>query len=154
MTHPRHEPRRSEQGFSLVEMLVVVVIVAAVAAIVMVSYRRSVEAMGPRTFVQRLVAELRLARATAVGRVREVAFVLNADARWYEVEGRPRVALPTAVTLTLVTAAPFAISRQDARLVFFADGSASGGRVTVEAAGQTRVIAVDWLTGMARVEEK
>lgn len=146
--------RAQELGYSLIELLIGLGIVALVLSVVASNYRDPAVSFEVRALAVRLAAELRSARATAIGQSRDRAFVLNADERWYQVDGRERSFLPASIGVVLVTARTYVRGREDARLVFFSDGSSTGGKITIQAGNQAHSITVDWLTGAVRVDER
>jgi general secretion pathway protein H len=99
-----------------------------------------------------LANNLRMARATAISRSRATGLAFDVNERRYmtEVDNRA-VQLPRDLTLTVTSARQFMRGSSETRLVFFPDGSSSGGNIVVERQRQTIEIGVDWLTGQARV---
>jgi general secretion pathway protein H len=61
--------------------------------------------------------------------------------------------LPETLTLTLVGAATERIDRDVGGIRFYADGSSTGGRVTVASGEREYRVGVDWLTGQVTVAE-
>jgi general secretion pathway protein H len=146
------KPAPDEAGYLLLELLVVLAILALALGLALPNHRSSGAALEPRTFAMRLVSELRLARTTAILRARDVVFEFNSTERWTQIEGLQRVALPAALNLTVVATRARAANSVDARLVFFRDGSSTGGEITVRGGDVAHVIWVDWMTGVVRVE--
>jgi general secretion pathway protein H len=107
-----------------------------------------------RAATQDVASGLRHARGQALGKGREAEFVLNVRQHFYRVSGRAKpYALPESVKLGLFTADVLTDEGQGS-IVFYPDGSASGGRVTLAGAGKTRLVDVNWLTGAVVVREE
>lgn len=142
----RRAQSSSESGFSLLELLVALTILALAMSVVSVSASRR----SPSFEVQRLSGEtvglLREARLAAQSTGRPVRVVFNPDARELKRSGGEPVLIPEGVTLELVSA----VSAGPSAIVFFPDGSSSGGAFTLEGAGRKAQIRIDWLT--SRIE--
>lgn len=132
----------SESGFSLLELLVALTILALAMSVVSVSASRR----SPSFEIQRLTGEtvslLREARLAAQSTGRPVRVVFNPEARELKRPGGEPVLIPDGVALDLVSAA----SAGPSAIVFFPDGSSSGGAFTLEAAGRKAEVRIDWLT--------
>lgn len=98
---------------------------------------------------RKMLGELRAARAEAIGAGAPVAVSFDLAARRFGREGR-EAALPEGVELTLRTGLEAADRRGRARIVFFPDGSATGGTLRLEGRGPATVLTVRWLTGAVR----
>jgi len=144
----------SDSGLSLIEMLVVLALLALVATISFPRISRPSASHEVRLVALRLAGELRWARVDAIRHRRSVALGLNVTDRWYQVAGGARVALPPTVDIAAVAARSFASGTSEASIVFFPDGSATGGRISLTSSGRTTFVVVDWLTGASRVEEQ
>ncbi|MGF1502342.1 MAG: GspH/FimT family protein [Paracoccaceae bacterium] len=142
-----------EAGLTLLEILVVVTILVVLATLL--------PGFGgggrpdPQTAERALLGTLREARAEAVRTARPVRVVFDTAGRRFGID-TPTRPLPEGVDLTLATAREAADRRGRPGILFFADGSATGGRLTLSEAGARRgsagVISVRWLTGVARIE--
>lgn len=142
---------RAEQGFSLLELLVVLAVLAAATAIAVPYVAKPPAAVALQRHATELVAVLRQARTTAIAGNTEVTVAVNVEERWIEVSQPPRrLEYPAGMSLS-VTSARQLLQRDAARLVFGSDGSSSGGAITIALEGAERTIAVDWLTGTAQL---
>ena len=141
-------------GFTLLEMMLVLVIAAVLAAVVAPNMQPAITNMQLRAATQDVASALRHTRGQALSQGREAEFVLNVKQHFYRTTGRRKpYALPESVKLSLFTADTLMEEGQGS-IVFFPDGSASGGRVTLEGAGKTRLVDVNWLTGNIVVREE
>ena len=112
--------------------------------------RKAADSPPLQLLAEQLTGDLKRARSAAMIGNRPVALINEPATHSYRVEGVGRpVRLPRTATLTLRTATSRSNEAGADRLVFFPDGSATGGQIALsDAAGQTSVLTVDWLTGM------
>jgi general secretion pathway protein H len=127
----------AEAGSTLLEMLVVIGIMVLVAGVVYPNVLRPLERMPLLAARATLVADLRKARADSARLGRIVRVDLDEDGRGYQWNAAA-VVLPSPVRL-----------EADRRAVlFFADGSSSGGRLKLTGRGRALEVAVDPTTGV------
>jgi general secretion pathway protein H len=155
MSHPAQYAARTraEEGWSLIELLVVLAIVALVVTIALPGALTPSQGPSLRLVATDIAVRLRAARSMAVAQNREVAFALDTTARTYGVDGMdaPR-ALPATVDVLITTARQYVRESEAARLVFFSDGTSSGGRIRLTDRRQRIAIGVEWLTGAVHIE--
>jgi general secretion pathway protein H len=100
-----------------------------------------------------IAAKLRAARNLAIAQNRDVAFALDTDARTYGVVGTgPPQTLPAATDLSVTAARPYIREAKEVQLMFFSDGTSSGGTIRLAAEHQLVAITVEWLTGAVHIE--
>ena len=142
-------------GFTLVEVVVVLTILAIMGAAVAPMLPR----VGPEEPVdeaaERVATLLRRAQRTAFERSTPVTVIIDPEGHRYWVSVR-RDGQPKDVERGELGSAVVVLSGDAPRVRcrFSPDGSASGGRLTVRAAGRARVVRVDPWTGDARVRER
>jgi len=145
--------RAANNGWSLVEVLVVLAILALVAAVAL----PGTPILGRRPSISLVAADmaarLRAARSMAIAQNRDVAFALDTGRRTYAVAGvgAPR-AIPANIGLSVTTARTLIRESREAQLVFFSDGTSSGGTVRLSDQDQSVAIGVEWLTGAVHIE--
>ena len=127
-------------GFTLLEMLVVVGIAGLIAGIGFPRLQAQVAAQEWRTGVAAIGAMLRGARADAVRTGAVTAVAIAGDGRAARRDGGAAVALPASVA-----------AAADRPILFYGDGSASGGAVTVSGPRRRAVLAVAPVTGLVTV---
>lgn len=145
--------RRSDSGITLIEMLVVLAIVGLLYALAMPAWRSPVRSTELRAAALNLTSHLRAARAAAIARGRATGITIDVPNRRYTSEFDGRVyALPSDFGVSVRAADGLTQHRDAARILFFADGSSSGGHVRLQSGGRTVEVGIEWLTGVVRVE--
>jgi len=142
----------NDEGSTLIEVLVVMSILALVVAVALPSLRVPDRAHSLRSIAADIAGRLRAARATALSDNREVAFAFDAETRAYAVEGTgaPRP-LPATVAISITTAREFVRDAQDVKVLFFADGTSSGGAIKLTEERQSVTITIAWLTAAIEI---
>lgn len=142
-------PRTSQadDGFTLLEVLVTVSVLALmVGAMASLSWQpRS----GVAELERALVRTLSHAREQAILNNVPVGVVFDLEARRFGVDALDQ-RFPETLQLSLETASEAAVQQGQPRIVFVADGSSTGGTVTLDDGRTSRTIAVHWLTGAIR----
>ncbi len=145
---------RGGKGFTLLEVILVLVIAALIVAVAVPNMQPAIANMQMRSATQDVASALRYVRGQAISRGRVAEFVLNVNRHFYQVPGRHKpYSLPASVKLSLFTA-DFLMTEGQGSIIFYPDGSASGGRVTLEGAGRKNLVDVIWLTGNIVIREE
>ena len=140
------------QGFTLVELMVVMVIIALVMGLVATSISRSISGAEARAASRKLVASLRYTRARAIIDKKEQVFEVNTDDRSYQAPGREQVNLPEGVELTITTARSEITSEAVSGIRFFPDGGSTGGHIELTVNDREYRVNIAWLTGETHLE--
>jgi general secretion pathway protein H len=146
MTRPRSQPRRHD-GFSLIELMVVMVLVVALFGLVGTSIRRSVTGAELRNEVREVIAGLRHTRGQAVIQRSEQVFRVDADRLTWQAADREPEQLPEGLDITLETARSEMTGENAGAIRFFPDGSSTGGSVLLSVGERKWFVTVGWLTG-------
>jgi len=141
-------PEVSQSGTTLIEILVVVAITALVALIGLPQIRQGLLTLSQRQAVAVVAARLRLARAQALTQDSPVAFGAAPDGAAYGVVGGVATPSPPGVTVSI----PPGEAARSGRIVFYGDGSASGGAVAISAGRRTLRVFVSPGSGAVAVQ--
>lgn len=135
------------QGFSLVELLVVMMLVTLLMSVVGVSVTRSVAGAELRNAEREIIAGLRHTRGQAIIQREPQVFLVDTHQRSWRAAGQPAVSLPEGLEITLNTARSELTGEGVGGIRFFPDGASTGGSVVLTAQEREWHIAVAWLTG-------
>ncbi len=154
MTETRSK-RRTAPGFTLFELLIVLVILAlalGVATPTLLSGRLGDPA---RAAALEVAGALRRVRAEAIRANRDHALIIDTERRGYRADwARDFAPLPAGLNLTLLTTRAEQLGPSRGAVRFFADGSSTGGGLTLSDDGSAYEVAVDWLTGRVRIARR
>ena len=135
------EAGRREQGFTLLETLIVVAITALIATIVVPNLMGSLQMLDLQQTTRLLEADLRVARATALRTGQKVDLEATNHGHEYDWIGGSRL-LPAGVTLTMSN--PY---------VVYPDGSVQNATITLTARNRRYSINVDPINGATTVSQ-
>lgn len=135
------------EGFTLMEMVVVMAIFALVTLAALPYATRSGEQRELIALTQTLAAGLRQTQMEAVSRNRESVFGIDLNRRVFTVGHKKReTPIPRDVGISIHTASG-EVTERVAGFRFFPDGGATGGRIVLSSGGEKRTVAINWLTG-------
>lgn len=152
----RRDPARlriAENGWSLIELLVVLAILALIAAVAVSGTPILGRRPSPSLVAADMAAKLRAAHSMAIAQERDVVFALDTDKRTYGVAGLSASrTIPETIGLSVTTARTLVRENKETQLVFFSDGTSSGGTIRLTDQHQSVAIGVEWLTGAVHIE--
>lgn len=144
---------RSTSGFTLLELLVVLVLMALMTGLAIPLISAGTPGAQIKAASRELMAGLRETREQAIVSRQPVALSINVDDRRFQIAGQPSAfQLPGKLQIGLFVA-DVDDNGKVGSFIFYPDGSSTGGGVTLTLDGQTNRINVDWLTGVARLQE-
>ncbi len=135
------------------ELLVVLTLVGLSLAVVGPNIGHSLDTAHLKASVRSLLTAARSARSLARAQQREVTLLIDLESRTYRLDDQSDLPIRPAATHIEVTAAESErLSENIIGVRFFADGSATGGRIKFSLAERRHAIDIDWLTGLAVIE--
>jgi general secretion pathway protein H len=141
-------PRTTTRGFTLIEVLVVLVIIVIGFAAIGINFSSGRGTAELKATARDVASALRYARGQALMEHDTASVDFDLAENTYTVSRRARVyQIPESINFTLVTAESELSGRDQGSIRFFADGSSTGGRVTLSREQHQWRIAVNWLTG-------
>jgi general secretion pathway protein H len=142
--------RQPEDGFTLLEMLVVLAIMGALIGIVVSHGPVRSRALLTRAAAGALAQTLRAARAQAIDRAQAVTVVIDPERHQFAADLGPVQHL--APDMDVAVLPPALKGPNNTGLIrFLPDGSATGGAVLLGTGARRLRIDVQWLTGQVQV---
>lgn len=140
------------QGFTLLEVLIVLVIAVVAMALVVPNFSGGLGSVQLRSATREIASSLRYLRGQAVSKNTEAEFNVNVETNVYKITGKDKnYSVPESINLRLITADSEITGENSGTIRFYPDGSSTGGRVTLEAGNRKRMVDVNWLTGQVEI---
>ena len=139
--------KSNSDGFTLLEMIVVLVIIAICGSLVFVNVGKSIATRKNKNFAYQMISLCKTARRLAIDRGVPVAFYISSDERrcWVD-NGRGGIKVPEGMLIEGEGVSAF--DEGVYGIEFYPDGSAGGGELTLSIAGNILcTIKVDLITG-------
>ena len=148
-----HSESRLSRGFTLVELMAVILLLAIALTAVTFSFSKSLKSARITAASRDLVAALRYTRGQAIVKGQQEVLVLNLDDNSYTAPGKGAHKLPEDMHMLLTTAEQEVTGGNAGGIRFFADGSSTGGHISVLQDRREWRINVAWLTGEISLDE-
>ena len=144
-----------QRGFTLLELTVVLLVVVLGFSVIGLNLSSGNEATEIKAATRDIASALRYARGQALMSRQETTVTLDLAENTYTVSGRDKVYnIPKTIDITIVTAQSELTGEGRGNIRFFADGSSTGGRITLERGNTAWQIDINWLTGQIELENK
>lgn len=148
-------PGARMQGFTLIEMLIVIAISALLIAVLVPNFGPAISRAKLHSATRDLASALRHCRGFAMIKGQDAILELNTETHQYQISGKKRgYHIPDEVEIGLFTTTTETLNETTGRIRFFPDGSSTGGRITLKGKSQTTVIDISWLTGEIRMGDQ
>ncbi len=139
-------------GFTLIELIVALAIAGIALAVVPFSMYKLYESAQYRTAVRDVLAGLKTARGESARTGGPVPFTVDLETSSFDIAGERETRLPAGLEFGLIVAER-EFDGQRGSIVFYPDGSSTGGSVTVRRDNGDGVrLRVDWLLGRVTQE--
>ena len=140
------------RGFSLIELLVVLAIIG-VMLVAVPKFITGSPGVQLRAAADGMAATLRQLHENAIRGQATTEFALDPKARTFRLSTTPAAhTLPAIVTGIEVTTVAFHPAERIAQILFYPDGSSSGGVIRLRHADLSAAVRIDWLTGRVGLE--
>jgi general secretion pathway protein H len=141
-----------EAGFTLVELVAVLTVIAIAASAIFYSSTRSVATAEFRSILVRAQAGMIESRTSAIAGAREVEVIIDAANRRLAFPGET-IALPETVDLEARLAESTRNADGAYAIIFYPDGTSSGGTIDLSFRGRVFQLRINWLTGIVSTHE-
>jgi general secretion pathway protein H len=143
------------QGFTLVEMLIVLGIMALILAIAIPQIDLGLVSTQAQGAADEIAATLRATRAEAIAQGQPVDFVIDLERGAFGGGGRAyQVAATEGLQIALYTSDGAVANATRGSIRFYPDGGSTGGGITLKVGARLFVVAVDWLGGAVSVRRR
>ena len=143
------------KGFTLLELIVVLFIVVLGFSAIGINLSSGNNSTEIKAAARDIVSALRYARGQALTSHQDTTLALDLAKNSYTVSSRNKVyPIPKAIKVTVVTAQSEITGEGLGNIRFFADGSSTGGRITLQRGKVAWQIDINWLTGQIELENK
>lgn len=146
---------KSAQGFTLIELTVVLLIVVLGFSVIGTNISSGNKSSQLKALTRDLASALRYARGQALISHEEITVAINLAENTYQVSNKDKLYhFSDEIEVTLVIAQDEFKDEETGQLRFYADGSSSGGRITLEWGELVNEIDVNWLSGKVDISDK
>lgn len=142
------------QGFTLLELIIVLLISVLGFAVVGSNISSGNQTTRMQAAARDMASALRYAHGQALMSRKQVSVAVDLSQNSYRISNRSKTFhLDPNIEISLVIAEEEFSREQEGSIRFFADGSSTGGRITLEWGQQLRRIDVNWITGEVTVAD-
>lgn len=146
---------KQAQGFTLIELTVVMLIIVLGFSVIGISISSGNKSSQLKALTRDLASALRYARGQALISHDEITVAIDLAENTYQLSNREKVFhFSDEIEITLVIAQDEFKDEDTGNLRFYADGSSSGGRITIEWGELVSEIDVNWLSGKVDISNE
>ncbi len=146
---------KQAQGFTLIELTVVLLIMVLGFSAIGTNISSGNRSSKLKATARDLASALRYARGQALISHGEVSVTINLAENTYQVSSRDKIYhFSDEIDVTLVIAQDEFKDEDTGQLRFYADGSSSGGRITLEWGSLVTKVDVNWLSGKVEIRDE
>jgi len=144
-----------QRGFTLIELTVVLLIVVLSFTAIGTNISSGNQSAQLKAIARDLASAFRYARGQALISHQEISVAINLAENTYKISNRDKIhAFSDEIDVTLVIAQDEFKEDEIGQIRFFADGSSSGGRVTMEWGNLLQRVDVNWLSGKVAISHE
>jgi general secretion pathway protein H len=146
----------SSEGFTLLEMLIVLVIMSLLMTLVPPLLSNALPSLTLKTVANDLLQDLNYVRDIAILKGKKTQVVINTNAGSYSSEEKyqkKEQVLPNNIKISTSHIGLRVVNDDSPVIAFFADGSSSGGIITLSNNERSLSLIVDWITGSVSLRE-
>ncbi|MBA4774773.1 MAG: prepilin-type N-terminal cleavage/methylation domain-containing protein [Rhizobiales bacterium] len=145
-------PLAGRDGFSLIEMLIVITILALATSLAVPALQRSPDRLLVETTARRVAGMMRLAKTRAMFGNMQTLVSIDLEERKVTFSDEARLQLPHSVSLDVVAARLERTGASTVGFRFFPDGTSTGGTIVLSLKDTQAKISVNWLMGSMALE--
>jgi general secretion pathway protein H len=142
-----------EDGFTLIEIIVVLSILALMTVLVVSSRLPVSPSTHARAAAQAISGSLRSARSEALRTNRGVAFTVDFLDRSYRWGQMPPQFVNSDLRVSMLTSRDELVAESVGRIRFDPDGGSTGGRISIAGGNQVWWVGIDWLSGRVSIAQ-
>ncbi len=146
---------KQARGFTLIELSVVLLIVVLGFSVIGTNISSGNQSSQLKAISRDLSSALRYARGQALISHDEISVAIDLAENTYQVSNRDKLYhFSDEIDVTLVIAQDEFEGDEIGHLRFYADGSSSGGRITLEWGNLVTIVDVNWLSGNVKITDE